>query len=297
MSATAKNAAPRPSSHQAGSGRQRTIASAATLTTSSTRSPIGYDRLVSVDAASLVSACASTSPNVAAVNTAPAASELMMPSNHTEAGSRRVPARASMIRPMYASGYRPTKKTSATEGTGITVEIWDRPRIESERLGGLLGVAAGSDRDPRVVILQYRPEAAQQLLHDPQQRPAEEFVDLHREAGEHLEGDLVRGKQTLQRGLAAEQQEPERPDGPQLVIGLHGTQRFGKLEVRQVEQGDVAAALPDAAAEAVELQRIEIVPARLGNDRRRVVEDSAARLLRLHLVEMVGQALGPAAAA
>jgi leucyl aminopeptidase len=53
---------------------------------------------------------------------------------------------------------------TATEGTGITVEIWDRPRIESERLGGLLGVAAGSDRDPRVVILQYRPEAAQQHL-------------------------------------------------------------------------------------------------------------------------------------
>jgi leucyl aminopeptidase len=53
---------------------------------------------------------------------------------------------------------------AATEGTGIVVEIWDRPRIESEQLGGLLGVAAGSDRDPRVVILQYRPEGARQHL-------------------------------------------------------------------------------------------------------------------------------------
>jgi leucyl aminopeptidase len=49
---------------------------------------------------------------------------------------------------------------AATEGTGIVSEIWDRPRIEEEKLGALLGVAAGSDRDPRVVILQYRPDGA-----------------------------------------------------------------------------------------------------------------------------------------
>jgi leucyl aminopeptidase len=48
----------------------------------------------------------------------------------------------------------------AAEGTGIEVEIWDRSRIEEERLGALLGVASGADRDPRVVILKYRPEPA-----------------------------------------------------------------------------------------------------------------------------------------
>ncbi len=48
--ATAKNVAPRPSSHHTGSGRQRTIASAATATTMRTRSPMGYDRLVTVSA-------------------------------------------------------------------------------------------------------------------------------------------------------------------------------------------------------------------------------------------------------
>jgi leucyl aminopeptidase len=51
---------------------------------------------------------------------------------------------------------------AAAEGTNISVEIWDRSRIEEEKLGALLGVAAGSDRDPRVVILQYRPDGAKQ---------------------------------------------------------------------------------------------------------------------------------------
>ncbi|MFP4554810.1 MAG: leucyl aminopeptidase [Actinomycetota bacterium] len=43
---------------------------------------------------------------------------------------------------------------------GIDVEIWDESRIREEKLGALLGVAAGSDRDPRVVFLEYRPEGA-----------------------------------------------------------------------------------------------------------------------------------------
>jgi len=52
----------------------------------------------------------------------------------------------------------------SAEAAGISVEIWDKPRIETERLGALLGVAAGSDRDPRVVILQYRPDGAKTHL-------------------------------------------------------------------------------------------------------------------------------------
>ena len=43
---------------------------------------------------------------------------------------------------------------------GVEVEVWNRDRIESESLGGVLGVAAGSDRDPRLVTLRYRPEHA-----------------------------------------------------------------------------------------------------------------------------------------
>ena len=41
---------------------------------------------------------------------------------------------------------------------GASVEVWDRSRIEAENLGALLGVAAGSDRDPRVVISEYTPQ-------------------------------------------------------------------------------------------------------------------------------------------
>jgi leucyl aminopeptidase len=49
---------------------------------------------------------------------------------------------------------------TAAEAAGLSVEIWDEHRIEEEKLGALLGVAAGSDRPPRLVILDYRPEAA-----------------------------------------------------------------------------------------------------------------------------------------
>ena len=41
--------------------------------------------------------------------------------------------------------------------TGISVEIWDEQRIADEELGGVIGVAAGSDRPPRVVILRHGP--------------------------------------------------------------------------------------------------------------------------------------------
>jgi len=42
----------------------------------------------------------------------------------------------------------------------LEFEEWDRAKIEEEELGALLGVAAGSDRDPRVVFLRYRPDGA-----------------------------------------------------------------------------------------------------------------------------------------
>jgi len=37
----------------------------------------------------------------------------------------------------------------------IEVEVWDREKLEIERCGALLGVARGSVRDPRLVILRY----------------------------------------------------------------------------------------------------------------------------------------------
>jgi leucyl aminopeptidase len=48
--------------------------------------------------------------------------------------------------------------TDRFEGVkGLDVEVWDEERIVAERLGGLLGVAAGSVRPPRLVKVTYTP--------------------------------------------------------------------------------------------------------------------------------------------
>lgn len=38
---------------------------------------------------------------------------------------------------------------------GIQVTIWDKKRIQKEKMGGLLGVSLGSNQDPRVIIIKY----------------------------------------------------------------------------------------------------------------------------------------------
>ncbi|HWE54739.1 MAG TPA: leucyl aminopeptidase [Acidimicrobiales bacterium] len=45
--------------------------------------------------------------------------------------------------------------TEAARRTGVKVDVWDEKRIEAERLGGLLGVAAGSDEPPRLIRLEH----------------------------------------------------------------------------------------------------------------------------------------------
>ena len=57
------------------------------------------------------------------------------------------------LSPEVFAGLIETVATAA----GVSAEIWDRDRIEAEALGGVLGVAAGSDRDPRVVTITYKP--------------------------------------------------------------------------------------------------------------------------------------------
>jgi leucyl aminopeptidase len=39
----------------------------------------------------------------------------------------------------------------------LSVEVWDEERIREEHLGGLLGVAIGSEQPPRLVRVEYRP--------------------------------------------------------------------------------------------------------------------------------------------
>lgn len=51
---------------------------------------------------------------------------------------------------------------SIAESTGLSIEVWDQARLEQERCGALLGVARGSIREPRLVILRHQgssPEA------------------------------------------------------------------------------------------------------------------------------------------
>jgi leucyl aminopeptidase len=43
----------------------------------------------------------------------------------------------------------------AAAGTGIKSEVWGKERIQKEKMGGLLGVAQGSDQEPRFIILRY----------------------------------------------------------------------------------------------------------------------------------------------
>ena len=45
-------------------------------------------------------------------------------------------------------------------GTGLELTVWDEVDIANERLGGLMGVARGSDEPARLIRLSYRPDGA-----------------------------------------------------------------------------------------------------------------------------------------
>lgn len=45
--------------------------------------------------------------------------------------------------------------TEAGHAVGFGVEVWDQARLEAERMGSLLGVAQGSHRPPRLVLMRY----------------------------------------------------------------------------------------------------------------------------------------------
>ncbi len=44
---------------------------------------------------------------------------------------------------------------AAAKGTSLKVTVWDKKRIEKEKMGGLLGVAAGSAEEPRFIVMEY----------------------------------------------------------------------------------------------------------------------------------------------
>jgi len=50
--------------------------------------------------------------------------------------------------------------TALAEAHGLSVEVWDPERIDAERLGGLAGVASGSEEQARLIRLAYDPPGA-----------------------------------------------------------------------------------------------------------------------------------------
>ena len=43
-----------------------------------------------------------------------------------------------------------------TQNTKIATTVWDKKRIEAEKMGGLLGVSLGSSQEPRFIIMEYK---------------------------------------------------------------------------------------------------------------------------------------------
>ncbi len=56
---------------------------------------------------------------------------------------------------IYPESFAAEAQTVATAGE-MTIEIWDRDRLEDEGCGALLAVAQGSAREPRLVILRHQ---------------------------------------------------------------------------------------------------------------------------------------------
>jgi hypothetical protein len=78
-------------------------------------------------------------------------------------------------------------------------------------------------------------EPLQDLLHHPQQRPAEKLVDLDLLAAEDLEGDLMSWQKALQSFLFSEEEQAQDADVGDFVVGFHGAQGFGQLLIGQIQ--------------------------------------------------------------
>lgn len=53
---------------------------------------------------------------------------------------------------------------SAADGSGLSVDVWDAERLAAERMGGILGVGAGSDMPPCLLVLTHKPRRAKRRL-------------------------------------------------------------------------------------------------------------------------------------
>jgi leucyl aminopeptidase len=53
----------------------------------------------------------------------------------------------------------------AAKAAGVKVDVWDERKIASERLGALMGVAAGADEPPRLIRLEHRAAKKAPTIH------------------------------------------------------------------------------------------------------------------------------------
>ncbi|MCZ0932945.1 MAG: leucyl aminopeptidase [Oligoflexia bacterium] len=51
-----------------------------------------------------------------------------------------------------------------TKNTKIKTTVWDKKRIEKEKMGGLLGVSLGSPQEPRFIIMEYKGSAKKPVI-------------------------------------------------------------------------------------------------------------------------------------
>ena len=75
-------------------------------------------------------------------------------------------ARALVNEPAEAKSPETVVKVARAlaRANGLTVRVWSGEQLHRERLGGVLGVGAGSDRPPRFLRLAYEPRGARSTL-------------------------------------------------------------------------------------------------------------------------------------
>jgi leucyl aminopeptidase len=56
---------------------------------------------------------------------------------------------------IYPESFAQRARQVADEFSNMKCEIWDQKRLEDEKMGALLAVARGSDREPRLVVMEY----------------------------------------------------------------------------------------------------------------------------------------------
>ncbi|GIV83924.1 MAG: hypothetical protein KatS3mg052_0931 [Candidatus Roseilinea sp.] len=154
----------------------------------------------------------------------------------------------------------------------------------AQRAFGVVGHAHAQQAHHQLLFAVAGTDARLDFFHHPQERPAEEVVDLDVESAQYLEGDLMAGHEATQGVFLAEEQQRRQPNPAHGTVGFHDTERLGQLEIGQIEQRFVAAPAPlaHAAPETLELERVEVLPTCVGDGLRRWVEQPTAGLQRLY---------------